>query len=189
PIAPPRFVEAEDISGLVVSVHDPAVMYLTTRRWGVLKSTDAGRSWKLSSYRMGSEMVTCLVEDPAQRGVLYAGTANAGLYRPAVGPLSPFGACRKVGHEGSDAFAGWRRALGIAKDSGSVEKRPGICPQASRIGERMKLAGTTRGNDFMIEVTDLTKSYGHVLANDRISFSVRRGEIVGLLGPNGAGKT
>src|SRR5207245_1807821 len=41
----------------------------------------------------------------------------------------------------------------------------------------------------MIEVTDLTKSYGHVLANDRISFSVRRGEIVGLLGPNGAGKT
>jgi len=53
----------------------------------------------------------------------------------------------------------------------------------------MKLAETTWGNDFMIEVTDLTKYYGHVLANDRISFSVQRGEIVGLLGPNGAGKT
>ena len=85
PIAPPRFVEAEDISGLVVSAHDPAVMYLTTKRWGILKSTDVGRSWKLSSYRMGSEMVTCLVEDRAQRGVLYAGTANAGLYRTADG--------------------------------------------------------------------------------------------------------
>src|ERR1041385_1267173 len=41
----------------------------------------------------------------------------------------------------------------------------------------------------MIEVEHLTKRYGHVLANDHISFSVRRGEIVGLLGPNGAGKT
>src|SRR5207245_3018145 len=41
----------------------------------------------------------------------------------------------------------------------------------------------------MIEVKDLTKGYGHVLANDSISFSVRSGEIVGLLGPNGAGKT
>ena len=53
----------------------------------------------------------------------------------------------------------------------------------------MKPAGTQWESDFMIEVKDLTKSYGHVLANDRISFSVQRGEIVGLLGPNGAGKT
>src|SRR5207249_6924884 len=82
-IAPPRFVETDDLSGLVVSVHDSSLMYMTTKRWGILKSTDAGRSWKLASYRMGSETVTCLVEDPAQRGVLFAGTANAGLYRTA----------------------------------------------------------------------------------------------------------
>src|SRR5436853_7817289 len=53
----------------------------------------------------------------------------------------------------------------------------------------MKREGTKRGSAFMIEVKDLTKSYGQVLANDSISFSVRSGEIVGLLGPNGAGKT
>jgi ABC-2 type transport system ATP-binding protein len=43
--------------------------------------------------------------------------------------------------------------------------------------------------DLMIEVANLTKRYaGHTAVSD-ISFTVRRGEIVGLLGPNGAGKS
>ena len=41
----------------------------------------------------------------------------------------------------------------------------------------------------MIEVEHLTKRYGSVVAVDRLSFQVGRGEIVGLLGTNGAGKT
>lgn len=41
----------------------------------------------------------------------------------------------------------------------------------------------------MIEVRDLTKNYGPHKAVDRISFSVKKGEVVGFLGPNGAGKT
>ncbi len=41
----------------------------------------------------------------------------------------------------------------------------------------------------MIEVSNLTKRYGHHLAVDHISFKAQKGEIVGLLGPNGAGKT
>jgi len=40
-----------------------------------------------------------------------------------------------------------------------------------------------------IEVKELTKFYGSLLAVDHISFEVRRKEIFGLLGPNGAGKT
>ncbi len=36
---------------------------------------------------------------------------------------------------------------------------------------------------------DLTKIYGKRTVNDRVSFEVTQGEIVGLLGPNGAGKT
>ena len=41
----------------------------------------------------------------------------------------------------------------------------------------------------MIEVQDLTKSYGSVTAVDHVSFAVNKGEILGFLGPNGAGKT
>lgn len=41
----------------------------------------------------------------------------------------------------------------------------------------------------MIEVQNLLKKYGDFTAVDRISFTAKKGEIVGLLGPNGAGKT
>jgi ABC-2 type transport system ATP-binding protein len=41
----------------------------------------------------------------------------------------------------------------------------------------------------MIEVENLTKYYGPVLAVDNISFTVPEGKIVGFLGPNGAGKS
>jgi ABC-2 type transport system ATP-binding protein len=41
----------------------------------------------------------------------------------------------------------------------------------------------------MIEVQGLTKHYGPIAAISDVSFSVKRGEIVGFLGPNGAGKT
>jgi len=40
-----------------------------------------------------------------------------------------------------------------------------------------------------IEVRDLTKIFGHLVAVDHISFEVEEGEIFGFLGANGAGKT
>jgi ABC-2 type transport system ATP-binding protein len=44
-------------------------------------------------------------------------------------------------------------------------------------------------SDVMIEVDGLTKDYGPTRAVDGVSFSVRRGEVLGFLGPNGAGKS
>ena len=41
----------------------------------------------------------------------------------------------------------------------------------------------------MISVEGVTKRYDSLVAVDRASFEVRRGEVVGFLGPNGAGKT
>jgi len=41
----------------------------------------------------------------------------------------------------------------------------------------------------MLEIRNLTKSFGDVLALDRFSLDLGRGEVLGLLGPNGAGKT
>jgi len=40
-----------------------------------------------------------------------------------------------------------------------------------------------------IEVTDLEKRFGDIIALDRVSFRVEAGEVFGYLGPNGAGKT
>lgn len=42
---------------------------------------------------------------------------------------------------------------------------------------------------MMIQVENLSKYFGPVMAIDRISFEVGRGEVVGFLGRNGAGKT
>lgn len=44
------------------------------------------------------------------------------------------------------------------------------------------------GQDIL-QVENCCKSFGGVVANDRLCLSIRKGEILGLIGPNGAGKT
>ena len=41
----------------------------------------------------------------------------------------------------------------------------------------------------MLEVRNLTKRYGDIVAVRDVSFSAAQGQILGFLGPNGAGKT
>ena len=41
----------------------------------------------------------------------------------------------------------------------------------------------------LLQVTDLSKSFGGVLAVNGVSFELRQGELLGVIGPNGSGKT
>ena len=44
-------------------------------------------------------------------------------------------------------------------------------------------------SEAIIELKNVTKSYGGVIANHAVSLAVPRGGITGLIGPNGSGKT
>ena len=44
-------------------------------------------------------------------------------------------------------------------------------------------------NEWMIELRDVTKRYGDLVANDRLNLKIKRGELITLLGPSGCGKT
>ncbi|HEY0129301.1 MAG TPA: ATP-binding cassette domain-containing protein, partial [Rubrobacteraceae bacterium] len=49
--------------------------------------------------------------------------------------------------------------------------------------------GATREAPVVLEMRGCTKTFGPVRANDDVSITLRRGEILGLLGENGAGKS
>src|SRR5215472_8464958 len=51
------------------------------------------------------------------------------------------------------------------------------------------LLNSSPGWPDMLEVRCLSKRYAGLLAVDKVSFTVNRGEVVGYLGPNGSGKS
>src|SRR6478752_498635 len=48
---------------------------------------------------------------------------------------------------------------------------------------------TGSSNDVVLEMRGITKAFPGIVANDRVDFELRRGEVHALLGENGAGKS
>ena len=59
----------------------------------------------------------------------------------------------------------------------------GLCRIASHLFE------VNRRNELILEVSNLLKSFGGIMAVHGVSFGLREGEVSSIIGPNGAGKT
>jgi ABC-2 type transport system ATP-binding protein len=63
-----------------------------------------------------------------------------------------------------------------------------ICPSCSTKG-KVTFGYPISSDESAIEVSNLRKEYGDLVAVNNISFKVKKGEVFAFLGPNGAGKT
>lgn len=62
------------------------------------------------------------------------------------------------------------------------------CPSCGTLG-KVTFKAPVSSEEIAIEVSNLKKVYGNLVAVDDISFFVKKGEVFAFLGPNGAGKT
>jgi branched-chain amino acid transport system permease protein len=85
----------------------------------------------------------------------------------------------------------WQFVFGGARHSEPVEADPHAVAAIAAAAASMSphRPRPVQGGELILEARGLTKRYGGILANDKIDFSVRRGELRGIIGPNGAGKS
>jgi branched-chain amino acid transport system permease protein len=81
----------------------------------------------------------------------------------------------------------WRLARGNVQAGGGkghIAAAEGSITERSVASRKDRLAGRV-----VLEVRDLSKSFGGLKAVQNVSFAVPEGAVVGIIGPNGAGKT
>jgi len=81
----------------------------------------------------------------------------------------------------------WRVRDHLRRDR-TVDGSPGPAPVPAAPGGRAPWRATGP-RAVILEVADLSKSFGGLRAVEQVSFAVEEGAILGIIGPNGAGKT
>ena len=76
-------------------------------------------------------------------------------------------------------------------ESGAMAKRDGsaFLNQGRKYGKENRREVCRVSETYAIELKNITKRFGKVVANDKVNMSVKRGEILSVLGENGSGKT
>jgi ABC-2 type transport system ATP-binding protein len=74
------------------------------------------------------------------------------------------------------------------KSKVKLKTKPSLKAKSKTLASSLPVK-TARNQRPIIEVKNLVKNYGELVAVNDISFSVEKGQIFGILGPNGAGKT
>src|SRR5918996_2503676 len=72
---------------------------------------------------------------------------------------------------------------------GTFGHRPLPSPTCYNPAALLSCSAMRNHHPAVLHVHDLTKVFNEIVAVERLSFSIERGEIVGILGVNGAGKT
>lgn len=114
-----------------------------------------------------------------------AGLAGRLAARHLGGPLGAFRSWYKGRIDAAVLWAEpWMRGRGRSKQA-----RKAAVPATGPAVAPAPAGAPIAGQDVILSVQGLKKSFGGVKAVDGVDLGIRRGEILGLIGPNGSGKT
>jgi branched-chain amino acid transport system permease protein len=92
--------------------------------------------------------------------------------------------------EGTRLFGARRNHSDVARPEAASHSEPSVAERANVVRlQRAASEESVDGRPVVVEVRNLSKSFGGLQAVRDVNFNLRQGEIVALIGPNGAGKS